>query len=34
MYLSVHNFGASYYWDESVGCFRLEKAEGVKEKVL
>ncbi|XP_045027943.1 uncharacterized protein LOC116922056 isoform X2 [Daphnia magna] len=32
IYLSVHNFGAYYVWNESAGFFQLHKGESPKEK--
>jgi len=32
LYLSVHNFGAYYSWDESTGRFQLTKGETPKQK--
>lgn len=34
LYLSVHNFGAYYSWDESTNKFYLTKGETPKQKVI
>ncbi len=34
LYLSVHNFGAYYSWNETSGCFQLARSESPKQKVL